>query len=170
MDDKLSVRKLELNLRPPEEYVFHVHSHGNTDLQTLKLDGVSSKQDTKIQNSSATSRQNNFKSPGQRQFNTKSTQNNSCMYQTHSICTCIHKCDKGHNEIRTDTLASLNSDVIKLGAPARIFNNNGVVHRETQEKATEEMKKPVQIKRNSSFYNVVSMTGSCFGFGKKPMD
>ena len=165
----LSVRKLELNLRPPEEYVFHVHSHGNTNLQTIQTDDSSSKQFFKNKNTSATSKHTDNISSGKRQYNEKCIQNNSCMYQTHSVCTCIHKCDKGHKEIRTDTLSSLNSDVIKLGAPTRIFNNSAV-QRETDRKAAQETKKPVQMKRNSSFYNVVSMTGSCFGFGKKPVD
>lgn len=163
LDDKLSVTKLELHLRPPEEYVFYVHSHGNTLLQspvnTCTHDNTRLQSSIDNKHSESMHVQSSVTKDNNNSIVVSMETKEQCRYHDRNRCSCDCVSLTESNNI---DLSDLNSDVIKLGNVSAT-----VVHHVTLREKHKEM--TVQAKR-SSFYNVVSLTGSCFGFRQKTQD
>lgn len=161
LDDKLSVKKLELHLRPPEEYIFHVHSHGNTCLQKHPKEETDFRRSAECRNIFSGSKLSDISSTVNIRKQNGYCQ--SCVHQGNTKCMYINQSDHSDKYTMDEyqySLSSLNGDVIKLGLPSRTHTE--IV--KTREKSP--MQKPSQSKRDS-FYKVVSLAGSCFGFVRK---
>lgn len=163
LDGKLSVTKLELHLRPPEEYVFYVHSHGDTLLHspasTCTQDNVRLQSPTNNKHSESMHVQSTVTKDNNKSIAVSMETKEQCRYHDRNRCSC--DC-VSLTESNNFDLSDLNSDVIKLGNASAT-----VVHHVTLRE--KHKGKTVQAKRRS-FYNMVSLTGSCFGFGQKTED
>ena len=161
LDGKLSISKLELHLRPPEEYMFHVHSHGNTCMESSqalsKLTVDSEKRGSQAKHTFLC----------QQDLTNTKIQSSQCAWRDITHCHCTTECDCSlYSQVDFDKQnrtkckhESHDSEVL-----ARNTDSEKINYREKCKG-----KKTVSAKR-SSIYNVVSMTGSCFGFGHKPRD